>query len=257
MAVIENMAHIEVKDLSLHYPIFSSGVQSIRGQLASIRKKGLFNRPEGDVTVIEALRGINMSLRDGDRVGLIGENGSGKTTLLKTLAGIYEPTMGKVYSEGKISTLISLGLGMSGDETGPENIRMAGLILGLSHKEIEKAIPEIEEFCDIGEFFSMPLRTYSTGMQMRLSFALATAVEPEILLIDEAIGAGDIFFAEKARQRIETMMSKLQILVMASHSEQILRSFCNKALLLRQGAQVMFGDVETVIEAYHASSPPS
>lgn len=209
------------------------------------------------MTVIEALRGIDLDIQDGDRVGLIGTNGSGKTTLLKTLAGIYEPTIGNVHSEGRISTLINLGLGMSEDETGPENIRLAGLILGLNKKEIEEAIPDIEEFCDIGEFFTMPLRTYSSGMQMRLSFALATAVNPEILLVDEAISAGDNFFAKKARQRIEGMMKKSPILIMASHSERILRGFCNKALLLDQGEQVMFGDLEMVIEAYNTPSLPS
>ena len=250
------MALIETKDLSLHYPVFSSGVKSLRGQLSMIRKRGLFHRPEGEVTVVEALRSINITLKDGDRVGLIGRNGSGKTTLLKTLAGVYEPTIGNVRCEGKISTLINLGLGMSEDETGAENIRLAGLIHGLDINTINEITPDIEKFCDLGEFFYMPLRTYSSGMRMRLSFALVTAVEPEILLVDEAISAGDFFFAEKAKRRVEDMLEKSRILVMASHSERMLLNFCNKALFLDQGSQVKFGDVNTVLDAYYASKVP-
>jgi ABC-type polysaccharide/polyol phosphate transport system ATPase subunit len=199
---------------------------------------------------VDALTQISLHLQSGDRLGLIGHNGAGKSTLLRILAGIYEPSVGKVNINGSIGAMLDITLGMDPEATGYENIRIRGMILGLSKSEIEQIIPDIEEFTEMGSFLSMPVKTYSSGMTVRLAFAISTAIAPDILLMDEAIGAGDAHFMEKAQKRLENFVHQSEILVLASHSNAAIRQFCNKALWLEHGRVHMFDDVETVVSAY-------
>tara|TARA_R110002110_G_scaffold376568_2_gene586612 strand:- start:120815 stop:121570 length:756 start_codon:yes stop_codon:yes gene_type:complete len=200
--------------------------------------------------VVSALNGVTLDIEDGARLGLIGHNGSGKSTLLRILAGIYEPSGGTVEIDGKVSTLFDVSLGMDMDVSGYDNIRLQGLIFGMTPKEIELAIPDIHEFTQLGDFLGLPIRTYSSGMLTRLSFALATALKPDILLMDEVIGAGDAAFFSRAEARLEKLLGRTNIMVLASHSTGIIREFCTQALVLEQGEVVYYGDVEAAIEAY-------
>ena len=200
--------------------------------------------------MIRALQDINLSLKKGDRLGIIGHNGAGKTTLLKAMAGVHPPARGTIKSTGKISPMFNTSLGMDPEDTGYENINNMGLFYGLDSSEIEKRLPEIEDFCELGSYLHLPVHTYSAGMVVRLTFAVATCVEPEILLLDEGLGAGDARFTERAKQRVDKLIEQSSLLVVASHSTSWINTLCNKALLLDQGKQILLGDVEEVLDLY-------
>ena len=192
-------------------------------------------------------------MRDGDRLGLIGHNGAGKSTLLRVMSGGYRPSSGVIGIEGDVASLLTLGVGFDVEDTGFENIYTGCLYLGMTPGQIRDKVDEIAEFTELGEYLKMPVRTYSSGMQVRLSFAIATALDPDILLLDEVMGAGDAQFMIKAQQRIESLMSRASLLVLASHSTAMIRQFCNKAMLLKAGRIDAFGDVESTIAAYEKS----
>jgi ABC-type polysaccharide/polyol phosphate transport system ATPase subunit len=196
------------------------------------------------------LDGAQLSLHEGERMGLIGRNGTGKSTLLKVIAGIYEPVSGTVQTEGRITTLFHAMPGLDSEDTGYENILTAGLLLGMKRHEIEAKVPEIERVSELGEYLALPVRTYSSGMVTRLSFALATSVEPGILLMDEGIATGDARFANQAAQRLRDFIGRSRIVVLASHSTEIVRSTCNKAALMQSGRILRVGAVEEVLSAY-------
>jgi ABC-type polysaccharide/polyol phosphate transport system ATPase subunit len=242
------MAHIQVENLTLEYPIYGAGPGASTGRLLQIVTGGLLKKSAGNYLTVTALSGITLNIQDGDRIGIVGPNGAGKSTLLKVLAGIYTPTDGRVEVKGEIGTLFSLGAGTQQDLSGYENIKRIGLLKGLSGPEIAKLVPSVENFAELGDFLSLPVRTYSTGMQMRLSFAIETAMTPEILLIDEVFGAGDAGFQEKARKRLEDLMGQTRILVFATHSDDLLRKFCSRSLLLHHGKLVMFGETEDILK---------
>ncbi|MEQ9589871.1 MAG: ABC transporter ATP-binding protein [Parvibaculaceae bacterium] len=204
----------------------------------------------GGRTTIQALSNINLEMYPGDSVGLVGPNGAGKSTLLQVLAGGYHPSGGVLETNGTVSSLLTLGVGIDPEETGYENIMTSGLYLGLSRRQMRAIIPDIAEFCELGQYLYMPVRTYSSGMSVRLSFAIATSIRPDILIVDEIIGAGDAKFASKAHNRIEKLMSSANTLVLASHSNDVIRTFCNKALYLDKGKVQFFGDVDEAIDAY-------
>ena len=191
-----------------------------------------------------------MTLEDGDRIGLIGHNGSGKSTLLKVLAGIYEPIEGRLLVEGRVTPLFDMMPGLDLEDSGYENIITCGLLLGLSRDEIESKIPDVEEFSELGEYLALPVRTYSSGMTMRLGFALVTALDPGVLLMDEGIGAGDARFAERAEKRLNEFVGRSRIVVVASHAPGLIKSICNKAALLQAGRIVAMGAVDDVFEQY-------
>lgn len=248
------MTYLILDEVSVEFPLYNSN-RSLR--------KDLFRRAGGMIAsdtrhqnriVVKALDGVSLELREGDRLGLVGHNGAGKSTLLKVMAGIYEPFPGQVFSQGVITPLFSAMPGLDPENTGYESIVMAGLLLGLSAAEIERKIPDIEEFCELGEYLSLPIRSYSTGMQTRLSFAVATALDPGILLMDEGIGAGDARFTEKAAVRMEGFVGRSKIVVLASHSDDLIRRTCNKAALMSGGKLIEVGDVDAVIANYHATS---
>ena len=245
------MSRIELSKVYIEFPVY--GHRSFRKALVAKCGGGIFGMVADDDTetvIIRALNDINLTLETGDRLGLIGHNGAGKTTMLKVMAGVLPPAMGKVHIEGRVSPMFSTGLGMDPEDSGYENINTMGLYLGMAPWEIRERLPEIEAFCELGEFLNLPVRTYSSGMMVRLSFAVVTCIEPEILLLDEGLGAGDARFAEKAKRRVDRLIESSSILALASHSTGMIRSMCNKAILLDHGRIVQHGDVENVIATY-------
>ena len=243
------MASISLRNASVEIPVLAVGNNSLKTALLR-RAIGGFVGKTGSNLIVNAVNNVSLEARDGDRIGLIGQNGAGKTTLLRVLAGVYVPTKGSLQVEGRVSPMFDASLGMTPEATGIENIRICATLWGLSRAEIEVGMKDVIEFTELGDYLNIPVRTYSAGMLLRLSFAIATLRRPEILLLDEVIGAGDASFREKARVRMEKMMSQSQILVVSSHSDQIIRTFCNKLLWLDRGSLVQAGGVEEVLAAY-------
>lgn len=202
--------------------------------------------------VIKALDKVSIHFQHGDRIGLIGHNGAGKSTLLRVLSKIYEPTAGHIYFDGKISPLLDVMLGINPESTGYENIIVRGMLLGLTRQEIRSKMQDIADFTELGEYLSMPIRTYSSGMQLRLAFAVATSLQPEILLLDEVVGTGDASFMARAQERLDHIIKHSSIVVLASHDDNIIRKMCNKALLLEHGKIKFFGPVDKALEIYTA-----
>jgi ABC-2 type transport system ATP-binding protein/lipopolysaccharide transport system ATP-binding protein len=242
------MARIAARDICLSFPVFDVRARSLRNEMLS--KIGGVLLSSGGTVTVEALRQVSLELSDGDRVAIIGRNGAGKTTLLRTLAGNYEPQSGTIERVGTVSSMTDLVAGMDMDATGSENILMRCVFLGMSYRESRRRQPGIEEFTELGNFLSLPIRTYSTGMLVRLGFAATTALRPDILIMDELIGAGDAGFAAKAEARVRDYVSQARILVLASHNPGVLRRFCNRAILLESGRVIATGDLDDVLERY-------
>ncbi len=245
------MASLILEDITVDFPIYGS-IKSFRTELFARATGGLIRREgrNNNRVAVRALEQVSLKLGVGDRLGIIGHNGAGKSTLLRVLAGVYVPTSGRVVIEGRLSPLFNSSPGLDPDDTGLENIVTCGLMLGMSYAEIVSKTPSIAEFTELGEYLSLPVRTYSTGMVTRLGFAIATAIDPEILLLDEGLSAGDARFAARAQQRLDSLIERSSMLVIASHSEALIRAMCNKALLLEGGRVAMAGGVEDVIETY-------
>lgn len=200
--------------------------------------------------VVRAIDSISFEIKKGSRVGLIGHNGAGKTTLLRSIAGIYEPSDGSLDTAGRIMPLFNMMEGMMPDATGREFVRNRGILLGLEPSQTNALAEEVIDFCELGSNIDMPVRTYSTGMLVRLAFALVTSVTSEILLFDELIGAGDQRFVNKAQQRLQTFVERSSILVVATHSRAVLDQWCNRAFLLEHGKLVHDGSVQQVLRDY-------
>jgi ABC-2 type transport system ATP-binding protein/lipopolysaccharide transport system ATP-binding protein len=244
------MATINVRNVTLEYPIIDAGT-SLRSALMSKYVGGVIGQRRTDRhPFISALRNISLSMKDGDRLGLVGHNGSGKTTLIRLLGGVLEPTAGSVEIAGRSATLITQGLGVDPEDTGLENIKISGLYLGMTPDEIEARTKEIAEFTELGDFLHLPVKTYSTGMSVRLAFAITTALSPEIMIMDEGIGAGDARFAKKAQERVDNMVNRCSIMVLASHSTSLIEKMCNQAALLHHGEIVARGSVADVLREY-------
>jgi ABC-type polysaccharide/polyol phosphate transport system ATPase subunit len=245
------MSKVDLQNVTLRYPLLGLRSRSLKHRIVRAATGGVIGEAAG-VTYVEALRDITLRLRDGDRVGLIGHNGAGKSTLLKLLGQIFRPTAGTVSIEGRVMTTANMAVGMEAEATGIENIITRGLLLGMRLREIRDRIDEIAEFTELGDYLNMPLRIYSTGMLTRLAFATVTSMDADVLLMDEVIGTGDAAFMEKAEKRLKAFMNRSSILVLASHSDHVIRSLCNKAVLLNHGSLVQCGDVETVMQTYTA-----
>ncbi len=244
------MAYIELKDVCIDFPIPKSKSNLDLGRSVKHTIGGKF-KSNVSASSIRALDKITLNLRNGDRVGLVGHNGAGKTTLLRVLAGVYPPTNGEIRSDGRIASLLDISLGFDLEASGHENIFLRGLYLGLSKQQISECMDKISNFTNLGSYLSMPLRTYSSGMLMRLAFAITTEVDPDIILMDEWISVGDAKFMEQAKERLESFISTSSIMVLASHSEALIRSTCNKAILLGQGEVLAQGSVEEVYHHYN------
>jgi ABC-2 type transport system ATP-binding protein len=247
------MVSIDVWNASVDFPIFDAKSRSLK-KLA-LGKVGGKIGSEGRVPIIEALHDINISLRHGDRVGLVGHNGAGKSTLLRLLAGIYEPTRGSSRIVGKVAPVFDLGVGMDPEISGFENIMIRGLFLGMGRREMEKRVDDIAEFTELGDYLQMPLRTYSTGMRVRLALGVVTSINPEILLLDEGIGAVDAAFLEKARDRLNDLVKRSGMLVFASHSDDFLVELCTTAIWMDEGQVKMHGSLRNVVTAYKGRDP--
>jgi ABC-type polysaccharide/polyol phosphate transport system ATPase subunit len=235
---------IECLSVDLVYPVYSVRAQSLRNVVADLSVGGKFLKDGSDVIHIRALSQVNFSLTEGDRMGIIGHNGSGKTTLLKVLAGVYEPTRGRVNVAGKISSMIDISLGLDPNLTGRDNVLNMGRMRGLTTKQILANMDSIIEFSELGSFIDLPVKIYSAGMQSRLVFSVATTLEPDILLFDEWLSTGDVDFIEKAAVRMDSLMNKARGMVLASHAYPLIERLCNKLLVLDGGEQVYFGDVD-------------
>lgn len=247
------MAAITCENVSVDYPLYGGGSRSLKKTLMRMGSGGRISRDAGDRVCVQALRDVSLHIDHGERVGIIGSNGAGKTTLLRVLAGIYEPTRGVVRHEGHISPLFDTTLGMDTEATGYENIVLGGLFLGLSPREIRGRTDEIAEFTELGDYLSVPVRTYSTGMMLRLAFAVSTCIDPDILLMDEWIGVGDAHFLEKAERRMERLVDHSRILVIASHSDALIKRLCNKVVLLDHGEVKAIGLVAEILDQYNAA----
>ena len=250
------MATISLDRVTIEFPIYNARARSLTGELFRRTVGGKIKSDNSSHVSVVALRDISLELADGDRLGLIGHNGAGKSTLLRVLAGIYEPLAGRARIQGTVASLTDITMGMNLESTGYENIMLRGVFLGLQVKEVRRLIPDIEAFTELGEFLKLPMRTYSSGMMLRLAFAVTTAVIPEILIMDEMIGAGDAAFLAKATARINQMISNSRILVIASHDVETIRRFCNGAALLETGRIVRMGPVEEVISASLGGGSP-
>jgi|TARA_R110002126_G_scaffold187410_2_gene336085 ABC-type polysaccharide/polyol phosphate transport system ATPase subunit len=244
------MSSIELNNVCLDY-ILKTGTDSFKQTVLSMLKRSKnANKSSINNSTFQALSNINLKISKGDRVGLLGRNGAGKSTLLRVMAKIYTPTEGFMHVNGAISNLFDVNLGINVEATGYENIINLGIMRGWSKQDAYSIVGDIELFTELGDFLNKPVCTYSTGMQMKLAFSVATARPPEIVLIDEIIGAGDAHFMKKATRRIENMVDRSHILVLTSHSNEIIRNFCNKVCVLQNGKLIYSGDVESGIQFY-------
>lgn len=249
------MASVELRDACVDFPIFDAKSRSLKKTLLGTvgGRIGTAHR----VPIITALHGVTLSLRHGDRVGLVGHNGAGKSTLLRVLAGIYEPTRGAASIHGRVAPVFDLGVGMDPEISGYENILIRGLFLGMTRKQMQQRVDDIAEFTELGDYLAMPLRTYSTGMRVRLALGVVTSIDPEILLLDEGIGAVDADFLNRARTRLHALVDRAGILAFASHTEDLLTAFCQTALWLEAGHIMAAGPVGEVLAAYHCGTAPT
>jgi len=234
------VAHVLANDVVVEFPIYGAKSRSLKTTLLHAATGGRLGRDAGDRVVVRALNGLSFEFNEGDRVGIDGHNGSGKSTLLRVLAGAYEPVSGSVKIVGRIASMLSVSLGMDMEATGYENIYLRGAIMELNPIQIDSLVDEICDFSGLGEYIDMPMRTYSTGMAMRLAFAISTSVAADIILMDEWLSAGDASFSEKAQGRLARLLDQAKILVLATHDEGLIRRTCNKILHLDHGDLVKF-----------------
>lgn len=231
------MASLQLENVSVEFPIYGADAASLKKTLVSAATGGRIGRDAG-VTVVRALGDVSLDLADGDRLGVVGHNGAGKSTLLQTLAGVYPPSRGRYRRRGTINSLVNPTLGIQPEATGYENITLRGLFLGLDRRTIRGLTPEIAEFSGLGDYLAVPVRTYSTGMMLRLAFAITTSVPADILLMDEWLSVGDADFRQQAESRIRALVARSGILVLASHSRELIARECNRVIELAHGEVV-------------------
>jgi lipopolysaccharide transport system ATP-binding protein len=252
------MASVDVAGLSIDFPIYHGNSRSLKrslfsaasGALGAGRPTSRLGEDQQHRVVVQALRDVSFTLRSGDRLGLVGRNGAGKTTLLRALAGIYEPVTGHVRVAGRLGVLLDTNLGMNPELTGRENIMLRGLYFGLTKPELARLEEDVRDFANLAEFLDLPLRFYSSGMAVRLAFALATSIRPQVLLMDEWFLAGDADFMVRAQARLETMVRGAEILVLSSHMAPVMQKWCDRVIWMDQGRIVQDGAATPVLEAY-------
>jgi lipopolysaccharide transport system ATP-binding protein len=240
------MPHISAEGVTIEFPLYHVGARSLKKRILA---KSRLREDDSHRVVVSALRELTFQIGRGERVALIGHNGAGKTTLLRTLAGVYQPVGGRIEVAGLIGSLIDPAAGMDQESTGRENIVLRGLFRGFSETVSEAMADEVGAFSDLGEFLDVPVRTYSAGMQVRLSFAMATVMEPEVLLMDEWFLAGDAAFMQKAREKLAVLVNDADILVLATHDLGIVREWCTRAIRLDGGRIIADGPVAEVLDA--------
>lgn len=244
------MTKIQLNNVSITIPVFNANSQSIKNSFLKLTTGGmLISDLSGNVS-IQALQNLSFTISEGDRVGVIGHNGSGKSTLLRVLGGVFYPTDGRLIRQGNLTSLIDISLGINEELTGRENIFLRGALLGLSKKEINRKLDEIIDFSELGDFIDIPVRTYSSGMQLRLAFSVSTVISPEILLMDEWLSVGDENFKHKAEARLSNLINSTKILVIASHSKDLIIKNCNRVIWLEHGIIKMDGPPDLICEKY-------
>ena len=247
---VNKLAEITFLNVSIEFPIFNATGRSLTSSILKVATGGKLDADPNGRVLVKALTDISFSLREGDKVALLGHNGAGKSTLLRALSHVYAPSKGTAQIVGEIGSLIDISLGINPEATGRENVFIRGQLLGLTKKEIKAKYAEIVEYADLGDFMEMPVRTYSSGMHLRLAFAVSTVVRPEILLMDEWLSVGDADFQHKAETRLRELVSETKILVVATHSRALVESVCNRAIWLEHGQIKMDGPVSEVSKAY-------
>jgi lipopolysaccharide transport system ATP-binding protein len=250
------MANINLSLASVEIPVFNSASRSLTNSLVSAATGGLLTTHKGGHVSIRALSEVSLELKPGDRLGIIGHNGAGKSTLLRLLAGIYSPTSGTVSISGTIASLMSISFGINADNTGRENIFLRGKLMGLSKSEIDEKIDEIVAFSELGAYVNLPVRTYSSGMLLRLAFSVATSIRADIIIMDEWLSVGDEAFAGRAQARLKELVDESEILVIASHSRALIEKTCNRVLWLEHGLVKMLGGTKEVVDAYFGEPKP-
>lgn len=236
---------IDITDLGIRYDLRLTKRTTLKGSIA-----GMFRRSDGSENHFWALRHVNLSLAQGESLAVVGPNGAGKSTLLLALAGILQPTEGDIQTHGKVSTLLTLGAGFEVELTGRDNIDLAGAFLGIPQAEMDDLTPAIIEFADIGPFIDAPVRTYSSGMKARLGFSIATAITPDILLLDEVLGTGDQTFRSRSQVRVRELVTKARAIVLVTHDLNTISDFCNRAILIEKGRLIAEDDPKTIVALY-------
>jgi ABC-type polysaccharide/polyol phosphate transport system ATPase subunit len=244
------VSFLRLRDVSVEFPIYQGSSRSLKKVLLASSSRGNLAKDAGDRINVRALSGVSFDIGDGERFALLGANGAGKTTLLKVMAGVFEPTQGRFISSGRVSSLLDTSVGLNGDATGYENIILRGMYMGIHPGEMRGHAAAIAEFTELGDYLDMPVRTYSSGMMIRLAFSISTYTPPDILIMDEWLTAGDAQFLAKAQRRIAEYVDRSSILVLASHSMQLLEQWCTRGVLLHQGRVHAIGPVKDVIAAY-------
>ena len=242
------MAQINLKDVNMSFPIIGSNIY-LKGALINKLIGGRINTHQKKVSV-NALSNVNLEAKNGDRIGLIGHNGAGKSTLLSLIAGIYHPDSGTRAVSGKVQTLFDTNIGLEPEESGLKNIRKIGLFHGVNPELIQEKMDEIVEESGLGNYINFPVRTYSSGMRLRLGFCVISSLKPEILVLDEMIGVGDKNFQDYAQNKINSLIKSASILIIATHSSKIIEKFCNRLILMKNGQIIKDGDVEEVNKYY-------
>lgn len=249
------MASLIFDNVSVEFPVYSANSRSIKNKILNVATGGQVGANVQGRVIIKALQDLSFTVGHGERVGLVGHNGAGKSTLLRLLGGIYHPTSGAITIEGKVGSLIDIGMGIHPDSTGRENIYLRGGLLGLRRKEIEHYINDIIDFSELGSFIDLPLHTYSSGMHLRLAFSISTMIKPEILLMDEWLSVGDESFKTKVQLRMDELLSSTNILIIASHLRDLISKVCNRIIWLEHGRIRMDGPTKEVLAAYYNDVP--
>ncbi len=233
------MTIIRASNLVVEFPIYGmTGNRSFKKSLMNIATGGILAKDASNRVLVRALDGLNFEFHEGDRVGLIGHNGSGKSTLLQVLAGIFEPAGGELMVNGKITSMLGITLGMDGEMTGLENIYLRGRLMGLQRRQIDLMVDGIADFAGIGDYLHLPMRTYSTGMAMRLAFAIATSTDADIILMDEWMSVGDAEFVHKAKERLNRLVNNARLVVIASHDHGMIQDQCNIVVTMEHGKMI-------------------
>ena len=248
------MASLRLESVTVDFPIYNTSARSLKNRLLLHGTGGRIGRDAGNRLCVRALNDVSLAFEHGDRIGLVGHNGAGKTTLLRVLAGAYEPTYGRVWRHGRTASLLNISLGVDPEATGYENIMMRGLFLGLMPEEVRKHMDEVAAFTELGDYLAMPVHTYSSGMRLRLAFAVCTCFEPEILLMDEWLSVGDQAFVEKAKRRLEEFVDRAGILVLASQNTTLLGRICTTGVVLEAGKVKTRGPMQEVLQVSKAAA---
>lgn len=243
---------ISLKDVCVDIPVFNSQGRSLKKTVMGMATGGKIGLTEAGKTIVRSLDHINLDIGPHERVGLLGHNGAGKSTLLRVLGKVYTPSSGRAEIIGNVGSLIDISLGIDSEATGIENIYLRAALLGISKVKVDKSLSEIIEFTQLGSFIDMPVRTYSTGMHMRLAFAVSTMISPDILLMDEWLSVGDLAFQKKAEERLNGLIDRSNVLVIASHSKQLIEKCCTRAIWLEHGKIRMDGNPSVVCKHYFA-----